>query len=45
MLSLGTLPSRTCQARSPRAQLQVGSLGVLGWSGGDLLAPRILAGI
>jgi len=44
MLSLGTLPSRTRQALSRRALLQVGSLGVLGWSWADLLAARALAG-
>ncbi len=40
MLNVGASPTRTCQTRSPRAFLQVGTLGALGWTWGDLLAAR-----
>ncbi|HEX8200668.1 MAG TPA: DUF1501 domain-containing protein [Isosphaeraceae bacterium] len=42
MLDLGRMSSRTCQARSRRAFLRMGTLGALGLSLGDLLAIRAL---
>lgn len=44
MLNLGRVRSRTCQAVTRRAFLQVGGLGALGLTLGDLLALRAQAG-
>jgi hypothetical protein len=43
VLNLGRLDSRTCQARSRRAFLRVGTLGALGLTLGDYLALRAQA--
>ncbi len=43
MLNVGRGTATTCQTRSRRAFLQVGTLGALGWSLGDLFAARSLA--
>src|SRR3954454_24608643 len=43
MLSLGRTRARTCQAITRRAFLQVGSIGALGLTWGDLLTLRAAA--
>jgi hypothetical protein len=44
MLSLGQIQSRTCQTIGRRAFLRLGTLGMAGFTLGDLLAARSLAG-
>jgi hypothetical protein len=43
MLDLGLAPTRTCQTAERRAFLKIGTLGLAGFSLGDLLAARALS--